>query len=109
MPKLPTTEDIARALGVTVHQLCYYVATGDTAGLLEPVYTVDEAAAWLKVSDDIIREMIRDGRLSPLDLCPKSKYRTYRIPRSELDRFMRENLSSTAEHLTKVRRDINGD
>jgi excisionase family DNA binding protein len=109
MPKHPTIDEIARTLGITVHQLCYYVATKDTVGLLEPVYTVDEAAAWLKVSDELIRNMIHDGRLRPLDLCPQSKYRAYRIPRSELDRFKCENLSSTSERLTKVRRDIHGD
>jgi excisionase family DNA binding protein len=64
----------------------------------EKMYSVKEAAAILGVSPDTVLRLIRRGHLKAWKL-PKSgsprkrQYESYRIPESELLRFMKRNAA----------------
>jgi len=57
------------------------------------LYTVDECAKLLKSSDKTIRRLIRKGKLQAYDIGAGER-NVYRIPTSELERFVEETATS---------------
>jgi len=55
-----------------------------------PYLTVEEVARQLGVNPETVRRWIRSGELNALSLGGPAGYR---IPKSELDRFIRERMS----------------
>lgn len=51
------------------------------------VYTIEEVAELLMVSDETILTLIKEGKLKGVKLGP----RTFRISKKELERFLDEN------------------
>lgn len=50
--------------------------------------TVQETAAMLRVSDDLVRKLIKQRLLTARNLTPKSQRATYRIEESEVERYL---------------------
>ena len=60
-----------------------------------PYLTVDEVARQLGVNPETVRRWIRSGELNALNLGGPVGYR---IPQSELDRFIRERMSKPTDN-----------
>jgi PTS system nitrogen regulatory IIA component len=54
----------------------------------DPLYTVQEAADYCKVSKSTIRKWKREGRIPSVYVCSDIRFR-----RSDLNKFINENLS----------------
>jgi excisionase family DNA binding protein len=71
---------------------------------LEKILDVPAAALALGVSKPTLRKFILEGRISgAFDLTPESKRRTWRIPESSLDKFIEQQVESSASYLAARR------